>query len=105
MPRAAGWALTMMFVMITWVLLRVPTFDAALRVYEALFGFGDPGHVIKWRTIAVAALVAVVGPPAWALVHRIAPYRWIAMVLATVFVIVLFKIGNDANYEFIYFQF
>jgi hypothetical protein len=38
-------------------------------------------------------------------VHRLPPWRSIAIAFAAVFVIVLFKIGDDANYEFIYFQF
>ena len=59
----------------------------------------------KWRTILVAALVAVLGPTAWTFVHRLPPRRWIAIGFAILLVVVLFKIGDDANYEFIYFQF
>ncbi|WP_230530796.1 MBOAT family O-acyltransferase [Microvirga roseola] len=105
MPKPAGWVLTMLFVMLTWVLFRATSFDAAVRIYEGLIGLGDPEFAIKWRTILVAALVATVGPTAWMLVHRIPPRRWIAAAFAILFVVVLFKIGDDANYEFIYFQF
>ena len=105
MPRPAGWALTMMFVMLTWVLFRATSFEAALRVYEGLVGLGGADPSIKWRTILVAALVAVLGPTAWTFVHRLPPRRWIAIGFAILLVVVLFKIGDDANYEFIYFQF
>ena len=105
MPRPAGWALTMLFVMLTWVLFRATSFEAALRVYEGLVGLGGADPSIKWRTILVAALVAVLGPTAWTFVHRLPPRRWIAIGFAILLVIVLFKIGDDANYEFIYFQF
>jgi alginate O-acetyltransferase complex protein AlgI len=105
MPRPAGWALTMMFVMLTWVLFRATSFEAALRVYEGLVGLGSADPSIKWRTILVAALVAVLGPTAWTFVHRLPPRRWIAIGFAILLVVVLFKIGDDANYEFIYFQF
>ena len=105
MPRPAGWALTMMFVMLTWVLFRATSFEAALRVYEGLVGLGGADPSIKWRTILVAALVAVLGPTAWTFVHRLPPRRWIAIGFAILFVVVLFKIGDVANYEFIYFQF
>ena len=105
MPRPAGWALTMMFVMLTWVLFRATNFEAALRVYEGLVGLGGADPSIKWRTILVAALVAVLGPTAWTFVHRLPPRRWIAIGFAILLVVVLFKIGDDANYEFIYFQF
>jgi alginate O-acetyltransferase complex protein AlgI len=105
MPRPAGWALTLLFVMLTWVLFRATSFEAALRVYEGLVGLGGGDPSIKWRTILVAALVAVLGPTAWSFVHRLPPRRWIAIGFAILLVVVLFKIGDDANYEFIYFQF
>jgi len=105
LPRPVGWIMTFVFVMLTWVLFRATSFDAALRIYEALLGFGAPGLGIKWRTILVAALIATLGPTAWDLVHRLPPHRWIAAAFALALMIVLFKIGDDANYEFIYFQF
>ena len=70
-----------------------------------MLGFGAGAGTFKWRAIALAAAVAVIGPTAWALVHRVPPRRWIAVAFAVLLVIVLFKIGDDANYEFIYFQF
>jgi D-alanyl-lipoteichoic acid acyltransferase DltB (MBOAT superfamily) len=105
MPRLAGWVLTFAFVMLTWVLFRATTFGGAMRVFEGLAGLGPEGLSFKWRAIALATAVAVVGPTAWAFVHRLPPRRWIAVSFAILFVIVLFKIGDDANYEFIYFQF
>ncbi|UVF18662.1 MBOAT family protein [Microvirga terrae] len=105
LPRPAGWVLTMLFVMLTWVLFRATSFDAALRIYEGLIGLGGADPSIKWRTILVAALVAVLGPTAWTFVHRIPPRRAIAIGFAVLLVVVLFKLGDDANYEFIYFQF
>jgi alginate O-acetyltransferase complex protein AlgI len=105
MPASLGWILTLAFVVLTWVLFRAQNFDAALRVYEGLFGLTAWGAEFKWRSIAVAAAVAVLGPTAWAAVHHVPPRRWIAVAFAVLFVTVLFKIGDDANYEFIYFQF
>jgi alginate O-acetyltransferase complex protein AlgI len=105
MPALLGWCLTFGFVVITWVLFRAQSFEAALAIYRALFGFVPLGHGFRWRTIALAAVVALVGPTAWALVHRLPPSRWIAAAVAAALVIVVFKIGDDANYEFIYFQF
>ncbi|HEY8383106.1 MAG TPA: MBOAT family O-acyltransferase [Microvirga sp.] len=105
MPTLVGWGLTFLFVILTWVLFRAPNFDAALRIYEGLLGLSGWGFTFKWRAIAIAAAVAIVGPTAWTFVHRLPPHRWIAVAFAILFVIVLFKIGDDANYEFIYFQF
>lgn len=104
-PIVVGWAATFLFVVFTWVLFRAQTFEAALRIYEAMLGFAPVGQGFKWRTIALAAAVAMLGPTAWDAVHRAPPSRILAAVFAAIFVIVLFKIGDDANYEFIYFQF
>ncbi|WP_188611705.1 MBOAT family O-acyltransferase [Chelatococcus reniformis] len=104
-PPLVGWALTFLFVLFTWVLFRAQTFEAALRIYEGMLGLTSIGHGFKWRTILLAALVALIGPTAWAAVQRAPPSRLLAVAAAVVFVLVLFKIGDDANYEFIYFQF
>jgi D-alanyl-lipoteichoic acid acyltransferase DltB (MBOAT superfamily) len=105
MPAVLGWALTFIFVMLCWVLFRAQTFEAAMLIYKGLFGFAEWGHGFKWRAIALAAAVAIIGPTAWALSERIPPWRSLAIGFAILFVLVLFKIGDDANYEFIYFQF
>lgn len=105
MPAAAGWMLTMLFVMFAWVLFRAPSFDAALRVYEGLFGFAPLGDVFKWRAIAIAAAIACLGPTAWSAIQLAPPRRWIAVGFAAVLMAVLLQIGDAANYEFIYFQF
>jgi len=60
---------------------------------------------LRWRLIAAAAAFATLGPTAWALVHRLPLWRPVAIAFATVFVLVLFKIGDAVNYQFIYFQF
>ena len=105
MPALFGWVLTFLFVALTWVLFRAASFEAALIMFKGLFGLGPAGTGFKWRTIAVAAAVATVGPSAWAAVHRLPPSRLIAAAFALLFVVVLLKIGDDGNYDFIYFQF
>jgi D-alanyl-lipoteichoic acid acyltransferase DltB (MBOAT superfamily) len=105
MPAAVGFLLTSLFVVLTWILFRAASFDAALILYKALFGFAPWGSAFKWRTIAIAAAVATLGPTAWAAAHRIPPRRGIAVAVAVLFLLVLLKIGDDTNYEFIYFQF
>ena len=105
LPAPVGWALTSLFVILTWVLFRAASFEAAILIFKGLFGLAPRGSGFRWRTIAVAALVAGVGPTAWAAVHRLPPRRVLALGFALLFVVVLLKIGDDANYEFIYFQF
>jgi alginate O-acetyltransferase complex protein AlgI len=105
MPTVAGWVLTMVFVMFTWVLFRAPSFDAALRIYEGLIGLAPLGETFKWRAIALAAVLACLGPTAWNAMQLVPPRRWVAVGFAVVLVAVLLRIGDAANYEFIYFQF
>ena len=104
-PALLGWALTALFVVLTWVLFRATSFEAALIIFKGLFGLAPIGSGFKWRTILIAAAIAMVGPSAWAAVHRLPPNRALAAAFAVLFVVVLLKIGDDANYEFIYFQF
>ena len=82
MPTLVGWALTFVFVVLTWVLFRAGTFDTAVAIFKALFGFAELGRGFKWRSIALAALVATIGPTAWAFVHRLPPWRSIAIAFA-----------------------
>jgi hypothetical protein len=105
MPALLGWALTFLFVALTWVLFRATSFEAAMAVFKGLAGHAPVGHGFKWRAFVPAALVALIGPTAWAAVHRLPPRRALAFGFALLFVVVLLKIGDDANYEFIYFQF
>lgn len=105
MPAALGWLLTFLFVVLCWVLFRSGHFEAALTIYKGLFGWAPVGNGFKWRALLPAAVFAIAGPTAWSLVHRLPPARWLAVLLGLLFVIILLKIGEDANYEFIYFQF
>lgn len=105
MPPLLGWALTFLFVVFTWVLFRAGSFDAAMRIYEGMLGLNSIGAGMKWRAIAIAAAVAMIGPTAWVAVHKAPPSRVLAVIAAIIFTLILFKIGDDANYEFIYFQF
>jgi alginate O-acetyltransferase complex protein AlgI len=105
MPVLLGWALTFLFVMLCWVLFRAQGFEAAMAIYKGLLGLSGFGSGFKWRAIVLAALIALIGPTAWNAVHRLPPHPALAVLFAVLLVLVLFKIGDDANYEFIYFQF
>jgi alginate O-acetyltransferase complex protein AlgI len=104
-PPLLGWLLTFLFVTLCWVLFRATSFQAAVAIYKAMLGFAPFGTGFKWRALAIAAGFAMIGPTSWDLVQKLPMTRWMAALLAVLFVFVLFKIGDDANYEFIYFQF
>jgi alginate O-acetyltransferase complex protein AlgI len=104
-PPVLGWALTFVFVILCWVLFRATSFQAAIAIYKAMLGFAPFGSGFKWRALAVAAGVATIGPTSWEIAQKTPLTRWAAAAFAVLFVFVLLKIGDDANYEFIYFQF
>ncbi len=106
MQPVLGWALTLLFVILSWVLFRAQSFDAAVTIYQGLFGLGGPlGVEMKWQMLVPAAILALIGPTAWSAVHHLPPWRSLAVAFAVLLVFILFKIGDDENYEFIYFQF
>lgn len=104
-PPLLGWALTLLFVMLCWVLFRATSFQAAVIIYKGLLGLAPWGTGFKWRALAIAGAFAMIGPTSWEIVQKTPLKRWTAALFAVLFVIVLLKIGDDANYEFIYFQF
>ncbi len=104
-PAVPGAILTFLFVTLCWVLFRANSFQAAIVIYKAMLGFAPLGTGFKWRALAIAGSFAIIGPTSWQLVQKIPATRWMAALFAVLFVFVLLKIGDDANYEFIYFQF
>jgi len=78
---------------------RLGADDAALRVYEGLFGFAPLGDVFKWRAIAIAAAIACLGPTAWSAIQLVPPHRWVAVGFAAVLMAVLgiLLIGGSAK--------
>ncbi|MFI4986261.1 MAG: MBOAT family O-acyltransferase [Alphaproteobacteria bacterium] len=105
LPPFIGWALTFLFVVLAWVLFRAASFETAGRLYAVMAGFAPLGAALKWRLLLPAALIAMLGPTAYDLAARARPSRGLALALALGFVLLLLKLGDEQNYEFIYFQF
>jgi alginate O-acetyltransferase complex protein AlgI len=105
MPAAIGWLLTLLFVMTTWPLFRAQSIAAAIPILEALTRIGEAGPVPDLRPLWPAAAVALLAPTTWTLATRGRPHPILALVLATLVVVVLTHIGEDTTYEFVYFQF
>ena len=105
MPAIIGWALTFLFVTLAWVLFRAPSFTAAGHLYAIMAGGAPLGAALKWRLLLPAAAFAMLGPTAHDLALGARPSRWLAVALALALVLLLLQLGNEQNYEFIYFQF
>jgi alginate O-acetyltransferase complex protein AlgI len=105
LPTPVGWALLLMFLLVTWVLFRAPSLAAAGDIFAGMLGQGVPGRVEGLRTVAIAAAVAMLGPTSQHFVERLRPHLWIAPAAAAATVLALLKLGDGPAYEFIYFRF
>ena len=108
MPRLAGWALTMPFVMIGWVLFRSPDFATAARVLAGMAGANGAGYVHVDNAAIMVGAVAIVllAPPSQDLaLGRLRASPWLAMPAAAALVFLLLLVGGRVPNEFIYFQF
>ncbi|HEV3248321.1 MAG TPA: MBOAT family O-acyltransferase [Beijerinckiaceae bacterium] len=104
-PALLGWGLTLLFVVLAWVLFRAPSFEVAERLYMTLAGAAPFGAALKWRLLLPAAGFAMIGPTAYDIAMKARPSKGLGVALAFAFVLLLLELGNEQNYEFIYFQF
>ncbi len=108
MPRLAGWALTLLFVVLAWVLFRAPDFSTALRVYAGLAGVeGWGAFKVEGRWVLVAAgAIALLGPTSQQVaLERLRANRWAAGAVGAALAGLLLLAGGRVPNEFIYFQF
>ena len=105
MPALLGWFLTALFVVLTWVLFRATSFEAALAVLQGPVRPRARRQRLQMAHHPDRGRGGDARPERLGGIHRLPPHRGLAAAFAVLFVIVLLKIGDDANYEFIYFQF
>jgi alginate O-acetyltransferase complex protein AlgI len=106
-PRLAGWAMTVVFFLLTAVIFRAGSLDAAWHIYA---GFGVPPTVkllMKYWLVGAAAALAVLLPASQDLVARLTarPIPLVPIVLGVIGFVLLVQLGNNDSYDFIYFQF
>jgi alginate O-acetyltransferase complex protein AlgI len=107
MPMPVGWAITMLFVMVGWVLFRAADFHTAASVlYSLVGGGGFAGKIESAGLIVVAALVSVLVPSAHE-IRNMRPLPWpaIAVGAAALAGFCVLEVGNGPPLNFIYFQF
>jgi D-alanyl-lipoteichoic acid acyltransferase DltB (MBOAT superfamily) len=107
MPALAGWALTFGFALLSAVIFRTATLEAARHIYQGLVILPSPASLVRAYPMFIAAFCALALPAsqdvvAW-LVAR--PRRLVAAALGLVMVAVLVQLGDREAYEFVYFQF
>lgn len=108
MHRLAGQALTLLFVLLTWVVFRADSLPAAGRMLAGMAGAHGMGPAPARHplVLALAAVVALVGPASQQVVlEHIRPTPWLAVGVGMAFVLLVFLIGGRPPEPFIYFQF
>ena len=110
LPAALGWALTMLFVVIGWVLFRSPDFTTAGHMLMGMAGLGGgfgPTVVALNRVLAFALIASVLVPSTQRLVEGgwLQPVSYQAVGLAVLLVACILAVGQGQPTAFIYFQF
>jgi len=107
MPSLLGWAMTVAFALLTCVIFRASSLEAAGRIYQGLAILPDLASVIRAAPIIVAALCAFLLPASQDIVAWLneRPRKVIAAALGFVVLAVLVELGDREAYEFVYFQF
>jgi alginate O-acetyltransferase complex protein AlgI len=107
LPSLLGWALTVIFVLLTGVIFRAGTLDAAWHVFQ---GLAIPPNLDRGKHLApilVVPLIAFLLPASQDIVAWLTdrPRPVLAGLLGIGILALLIEIGDQALYEFIYFQF
>ena len=108
LPWIVGWALTMLFVLVGWVLFRAADFATAAHVLQSMAGLEGFGKVRleNHAVLFIALAVALIGPSSQeAILKRLRPAGWAAGAAAVALVWALLAIGGRLQNDFIYFQF
>jgi alginate O-acetyltransferase complex protein AlgI len=107
LPALAGWAITMLFVLIGWVVFRSTSFGAAGDMLISLTGLNGLGGTLQeGKLLIIAALVSALIPSAHELKDRfVIPHPALAVAAAALAVVCVLEVGKGAPQSFIYFQF
>ena len=107
LPWLLGWTLTVAFVLLTCVIFRAGTLDAALRIFEGLGTMPDLGRARRMIPILIAGLIAVLLPASQDIVAWLTrqPKTGIALLLGIAVLAILVPVGERTVNDFIYFQF
>ena len=107
MPAAAGWAITMLFVLVGWVLFRAADFTTATTMLASMAGAaGWSGTLHNVGLLAIAAAVSALVPSAYEIIER---RPILNPAVATAFAVLagfcVLEVGRGPPLTFIYFRF
>jgi hypothetical protein len=107
LPDAAGWVLTMLFVLASWALFRADSFSVAGSILASLCGLnGLAGRLQEVGLLLAAALASTMLPSAHELKDKLLkPRPAIAWALGALAAYCVLVVGRGPPLNFIYFQF
>jgi len=107
LPALLGWALTFTFVVLTDVIFRAGSVEAAWNIFQGLAVLPDMASASRALIILAGALCALLLPASQDIVAWLTerPKPVIAAALGVIMVVLLVELGDRDSYEFIYFQF
>jgi D-alanyl-lipoteichoic acid acyltransferase DltB (MBOAT superfamily) len=107
LPSLIGWVLTVVFVLLTGVIFRAGTLDAAWHIFQGLAIPPDLSRVRHLLPIFVAVLAAFLFPASQDIVARLSsrPRPVVAGLLGIGILALLVELGDQEVYEFVYFKF
>jgi hypothetical protein len=105
-PFMIGWALTLVFFLLSGILFRAGSIQGAWNIYQGLAVMPNPGFAGA-RMVMLGAAAAILLPPGDDLRRRLIeqPRTLVAAALGLIGTATLFEIGPEDVREFIYFQF
>jgi alginate O-acetyltransferase complex protein AlgI len=107
LPLLLGWLLTVVFVLLTGVIFRAGTLDAAWHIFQGLAVLPDLGPVRHLLPIFIAMLAAFLSPASQDVIALLArrPRPVLAGLLGIAVLALLIELGDQDVYEFVYFKF
>jgi alginate O-acetyltransferase complex protein AlgI len=107
LPSLLGWALTVMFVILTSVIFRAGTLDAALHIFQ---GLAVPPNLERGRHLApifIVLLVAFLLPASQDIIEMLTrrPRPWLAALVGLGLLALLIELGERNVNGFAYFYF
>ncbi|WP_213769983.1 MBOAT family O-acyltransferase [Bradyrhizobium sp. dw_78] len=107
LPWLVGWALTVLYVLLTGVIFRAGTLQAARHIFQGLAVAPDMDQMRHALPILISPLLACLPPASQEIVARltVTPRPWLAALLGVVMLALLIELGDQDIYEFAYFKF
>lgn len=107
LPDAIGWLLTILFFLLSGIVFRAGSLDAAWNLYAGLLVLPDAKLLGRSWILGLAIACATLLPSSRELCTRInkRPRMIVAVAFGLVCIAIMVLLGGDESYEFIYFKF